>query len=75
MNYLKEMGIALPAEAQAAGKEEVPGIEPDLLVKHGDGKTWFGGEGSKIIDNSEGSTVNREEFSFSWQATRKKKPL
>lgn len=75
MKYLKEMGIALPAEAQAAGKEEVPGIEPDLLVKHGDGKTWFGGEGSKIIDNSEGSTVNREEFSFSWQATRKKKPL
>ncbi len=75
MNYLKEMGITLPAEAEAAGKEEVPGIEPDLLVKHGDGKTWFGGEGSKIINNSEGSTVYREEFSFSWQATRKKKPL
>jgi hypothetical protein len=75
MNYLKEMGIPLPADADINKEEEVPKIEPDLLVKFGDGKSYFGGEGSKIIDNSEGSTVNREEFSFSWQATRKKKPL
>lgn len=73
MNYLKVMGITLPAEAEAAGKEQVPKIEPDLLVKFGDVKTWFGGEGSKIIDNSEGPTVNREEFSSCWQATRKKR--
>lgn len=75
MNYLKDMGIALPPEAEASGKEEVPVIEPDLLVKFGDGKTYFGGEGSKIIDNSRGPEQKREEYHFSWQATRKKKPL
>ena len=75
MKYLKDMGVTLPAEAEAAPEEEVPEIEPDLLVKFGDGKTYFGGEGRKIVDNSEGSAVSREEFSFSWQATRKKKPL
>jgi len=67
--YLKDLGVALPE------KEDVPEIEPDLLVKFGDGKTYFGGEGKKIVDNSEGSTIHREEFNFSWQVTRKKKPL
>ncbi len=75
MKYLKDMGVALPAEAEAAGKEEVPEIEPDLLVKYGDGKAWFGGEGSKIIDNSTGPEQKREEYHFSWQVIRKKKPL
>lgn len=75
MKYLKDMGILLPAEAEATGKEEAPEIEPDLLVKFGDGKTYFGGKGSKIIDNPEGSAIKREEFSFSWNVTRKKKPL
>ncbi|MDZ7633912.1 MAG: hypothetical protein U5L72_05525 [Bacteroidales bacterium] len=75
MTYLKDMGVEIPEDAEISGKGEVPEIEPDLIVKFGDGKTYFGGEGQKIIDNSEGSTVHREEYNFSWQVTRKKKPL
>ena len=74
--YMKDLGTPLPANVQIPEeKEEIPEIEPDLLVKSGDGKTYFGGEGKKIIDNSEGSTIHRKELSFSWQVTRKKKTL
>ena len=73
--YLKDIGVTLPENAEMPEEEEIPEIEPDLLVKFGDGKTYFGGDGKKIVDNSEGSTVHREEFNFSWQVTRKKKPL
>jgi hypothetical protein len=73
--YMKDLKTPLPANIEITEDEEVPEIEPDLLVKFGDGKTYFGGDGKKIIENSEGSTVDREEFNFSWQVTRKKKPL
>lgn len=73
--YMKDLGTPLPADIDIPEDEEKPEIEPDLLVKFGDGKTYFGGEGKKIIDNSEGSTVGREEFNFFWQVTRKRKPL
>ena len=75
MNYLKDMGVPLPAEANVSEEEDVSQTEPDLLVKSGDGKSYFGGEGRKIIDNSEGSTINRLELYFSWQVTRNRKPL
>ncbi|HSL85412.1 MAG TPA: hypothetical protein VK861_00595 [Bacteroidales bacterium] len=71
--YMKDLGTPLPADIDIPEDEEKPEIEPDLLVKFGDGNTYFGGEGKKIIDNSEGSTVDREEFNFFWQVTRKKK--
>ncbi len=72
--YLKDLSFALPENAELPEEEAVPIIAPDLLVKFGDGKTYFGGDGRKIVDNSEGSTVHREEYNFSWQVTRKKKP-
>jgi len=72
--YLKDLGVALPENAELYEEEEIPIIEPDLLVKFGDGTTFFGGEGKKVIDDSEGSSVGRKEMTFNWQVTRKKKP-
>jgi hypothetical protein len=72
--YLKDLGTPLPENIEIPeDEEEIPETEPDLLVEFGDGKTFFGGDGKKIIDKSEGSTVHREEFNFAWQVTRKKK--
>jgi hypothetical protein len=70
--YLKDMGVSLPGNV-GISEEESQKIEPDLLVRFGDRKTHFGGSGERIVDNSSGSTVHREEFTFSWQATRKEK--
>ena len=73
--YLKDLGVALPENAEVHEEEEIPIIEPDLLVKFGDGTTFFGGEGRKVVDESKGSSVRRKEMTFTWQVTRKKKPL
>lgn len=74
--YLKNLGTPLPADVEipedTEDKAEVP---PDLLVEFGDGKTYFGGDGKKVIDKSEGSNIDRKEYTFFWQVTRKKKPL
>ncbi|GEM_PF-6240805 len=73
--YLKDIGVALPENAELYEEEEIPIIKPDLLVKFGDGTTFFGGDGRKVIDDSNGSSVRRKEMTFTWQVTRKKKPL
>jgi len=74
--YLKNLGTPLPADIEIPEDEdEKAEIPPDLLVEFGDGKTFFGGDGKKVIDNSKGSTINRQEWVFNWQVTRKKKPL
>jgi len=74
--YLKDLGTPLPADVEVPEDEdEKAEVPPDLLVEFGDGKTFFGGRGSKIIDNSKGSNTSREEMTFNWQVTRKKKPL
>ncbi len=73
--YLKNLGTPLPADIEIPEDEERAEVAPDLLVEYGDGKTFFGGRGKKIIDNSEGSNINRREMTFNWSVTRKKKPL
>jgi len=74
--YLIDLGTPLPADIEIPeDKEAEVEIEPDLLVKFGDGTTYFGGNGKKIIDNSEGLNISREESNFLWHVTRKKKPL
>ena len=74
--YFKDLGTPLPADIEIPeDKEAEAEVEPDLLVKFGDGATYFGGKGKKIIDNSEGSNISREESNFEWHVTRKKKPL
>jgi len=73
--YLKDLGTPLPVNIDIPeDKEEIPEIEPDLLVKFGDGTTFFGGEGKKVIDDSKGSSKRKKEMTFNWQVTRKKKP-
>ncbi len=74
--YFKDMGIPLPADVEIPEDEdEKPEISPDYLVKTGDGKTFFGGDGEKITDRSKEGNTDREERTFSWNMTRKKKPL
>ena len=74
--YLKDLGTPLPANVEIPEDEdEKAEIPPDLLVEFGDGKTYFGGRGSKMIDNSEGTNISRKEMTFNWQVTRKKKPI
>ncbi|HOP59106.1 MAG TPA: hypothetical protein PLR52_06770 [Bacteroidales bacterium] len=71
--YLKNMGTPLPADIEIPEDDEKAEVAPDLLVEYGDGKTFFGGKGKKIIDNSEGSNINRKEMTFNWSVTRRKK--
>jgi len=74
--YFKDLGTPLPADIEIPEEDESEAeVEPDLLVKFGDGVTFFGGSGKKIIDNSEGSNISRKELTFNWSVTRKKKPL
>ena len=72
--YLKNLGTPLPADIEIPEDEgDKAEIRPDLLVEFGDGKTSFGGDGKRILDNSKGSSVNRQEWTFNWQVTRRKK--
>jgi hypothetical protein len=73
--YLKNLGTPLPGNIEIPEDDERAEVAPDLLVEYGDGKTFFGGRGKKIIDNSEGSNINRREMTFNWSVTRRKKPL
>jgi hypothetical protein len=74
--YLKKLGTPLPADVEIPeDTEDKAEIPPDLLVEFGDGKTFFGGDGKKVIDKSKGSNIDREEHTFFWQVTRKKKSL
>ena len=74
--YLKKLGTPLPADVEIPeDSEDKAEIPPDLLVEFGDGKTYFGGDGKKVIDKSKGSNIDREEHTFFWQVTRKKKSL
>jgi len=74
--YFKDMGIPLPSDVEIPEDEdEKPEICPDYLVTTGDGKTFFGGRGEKIKDHSNGANTDREERTFSWNMTRKKKQL
>ena len=72
--YFKSLGTTLPENTEINEDQDAKSeIEPELLVKAGDGVNYFSGEGKKIIDNSDDKTISREELTFSWQMTRKKK--
>ncbi len=73
--YLKNLGTPLPADIEIPEDEERAEVAPDLLVEYGDGKTFFGGKGKKITDNSEGTNISRKEMTFNWSVTRRKKPF
>jgi len=77
-DYLKEevgdsLLNAIPAiPIPPSSSEEVPEINPELIVSYGDGIKSFGGNGSKEIDKPRENGYERESHTYSWQMTRRK---
>lgn len=72
--YLKNLGTPLPADIEIPEEEEHPEITPDLLVKFGDGRTFFGGDGKVVLEDKSGPDFRiYSEKTFYWQITRRKK--
>jgi hypothetical protein len=70
----RQRGLTPPANIPVKEKTKVSKINPDFLVKNGDGTTSFGGEGKKttFTPGLPGST-RREEKIFRWELKRSKK--
>jgi hypothetical protein len=66
--------IAKRTEGKTKAKKSKKLIFPDILVKHGDGITHFGGEGKKPPIEKKGvyphNSTLREEKTFEWEMTR-----
>jgi hypothetical protein len=75
-DYLERQGVNLPPGVNIPtqdNKDAQGEINPDLLVKSGDGETNFGGEGSKPIYEPNEYGYEKEDLHYSWHMTRKKK--
>jgi hypothetical protein len=70
--YFKEQGVDFPVKLPD-DKKEIPKVNPDLLVEFGDGITFFGGNGKKVIEDNEGSETGRKEMTFEWHVTKRQK--
>lgn len=77
-DYLREevgdsLFNAIPAiPIPPPSSEEVPEINPDLLVSYGDGIKSFGGNGKKEINKPRENGYERESHTYRWQMTRRK---
>jgi hypothetical protein len=60
-------------EKNMQNAKESSKIKPDQLVTKGDGRTSFGGEGKKSTEKKLDGGSEREDLSFSWQLTLKRK--
>ena len=75
-DYLKKQGVEIPVGLpipEISNDETIKKIHPDILVKHGDGKTNFGGDGSRNIKKELEDGYEEQIFSYNWQMTLKKK--
>jgi len=75
-DYLKRQGIELPPGApipKISNEETVKKIQPDILVKTGDGKYSFGGNGSRQIKKELEYGSDEVNLSYNWDMTIKKK--
>ena len=75
-DYLKRQGVELPPGVkipQPSNQEVVKKIHTDILVKFGDGKTSFGGEGTKNIEKEIPNGMYWEDRLYRWQMTRSRK--
>jgi hypothetical protein len=75
-DYLKRQGVNLPSDIKIPTQEKKGArgeINPDLLVKSGDGKTSFGGQGKKTINKPNEYGYEKEQQTYSWEMTRKRK--
>lgn len=75
-DYLKRQGIELPPGTpipNIPNDDVVQETQPDVLVKYGDGKYSFGGEGRRRIPKELEYGSEEVNLSYNWQMTVKKK--
>lgn len=75
-DYLKKQGIELPAGVdipKVSNEETVKKIQPDILVKFGDGETSFGGEATNLVNKELDSGFEKINSSYNWEMTINKK--
>ena len=75
-DYLKRQGIELPPGASIPNipnEDVVQEVQPDVLVKFGDGKTSFGGRGERLIDNKLEDGFERINLNYNWTMSIDKK--
>lgn len=68
--YIEDQGIDIPVGVpipNVSNEETVKEIHPDILVKSGDGKTSFGGGGSRNIKKELEDGYEEENLSYNWQ--------
>ena len=75
-DYLKKQGVEIPAGVpipKVSNEETIEEIQPDILVKTGDGKYSFGGNGSRQIKKELEYGSDEVSLSYNWHMTIKKK--
>ena len=75
-DYLKNQGVELPPGVeipQPSNEEAIEKIPPDILVKTGDGKTSFGGDGERPIRIDLEHGFEEVRMHYNWNMTRRKK--
>jgi hypothetical protein len=75
-DYLERQGVELPQGINIpapSNEETIAEIPPDILVKTGDGKNSFGGNGSRTIHKDLEDGFSEENLSFSWSMRRRVK--
>ncbi len=75
-DYLKKQGVEIPAGVpipNISNEETVKQIQPDILVKQGDGISSFGGDGDRRIPKELECGQQEEQLHYSWSMSRKRK--
>ncbi|MDT8374800.1 MAG: Ig-like domain-containing protein [Bacteroidales bacterium] len=74
--YLEDQGIDIPVGVpipNVSNEETIKEIHPDILVKSGDGKTSFGGDGSRRIRKELEDGYDEQNLHYNWSMTVKKR--
>jgi len=72
-NLGEDMPIEIPSMIPKMDPKEVQNdISPDVIVKFGDGKKFFGGKGRKTVKENNPNGFEQIEETYSWQMARKK---
>jgi hypothetical protein len=74
-DYLKKQGVEIPAGVpvpKISNQADEQEINPDILVKFGDGKTSFGGEGRRPIKKELEDGYEEENLYYRWEMTVKR---
>jgi len=74
--YLKKQGVELPPGVtipEVSNEETIKKIQPDILVKFGDGEYSFGGEATNLVNNKLDSGFEKINSSYNWEMTINRK--